>query len=122
NIITETDLVRRLWLDNYFYGTIFSAHYNRNKNNLIIGGSLTQYDGEHYGKIIKAAVQAAVPANHIWYLNPAEKSNASLYIKWTRSFNKNWQSYVDLQGKKVQYSINGFRDNPAIKIKENYHF
>ena len=36
-IITETDLVRQLWLDNYFYGTIFSLLYQKNKTQLIFG-------------------------------------------------------------------------------------
>ena len=32
--ITSTDLIRRLWLDNYFYGGIFSLQYQKNKTQL----------------------------------------------------------------------------------------
>ncbi|MBL0146833.1 MAG: TonB-dependent receptor plug domain-containing protein [Chitinophagaceae bacterium] len=32
-IITKTDLVRRLWLDNNFYGTIFSLQYKKKNTN-----------------------------------------------------------------------------------------
>ncbi|MFZ1451293.1 MAG: TonB-dependent receptor plug domain-containing protein, partial [Ferruginibacter sp.] len=55
--ITETDLVRQLWLDNYFYGNIFSLHYQKNKTQLIVGGGYNVYEGKHYGKIKWAAVQ-----------------------------------------------------------------
>ena len=66
NTIQRTDLVRRLWLDNYFYGTIFSLQYKQKKTQLIIGG-YNAYDGRHYGEIKWAAVQAAVPKDHRWY-------------------------------------------------------
>src|SRR5665213_504270 len=46
--ITSTDLIRRLWLDNYFYGSIFSLQYHKNKTSLTFGGGWTQYDGQHY--------------------------------------------------------------------------
>ena len=121
-IITETDLIRQLHLDNYFYGSIFSAQYNSIKRQVIIGGSITQYDGNHFGKIIKAAVPEAVPANHKWYDNDAVKKDFSFYTKWTEQLGKHWQTFVDLQVRKVDYSINGFRDRPALNVDENYSF
>ena len=121
-IITETDLTRRLHLDNYFYGSIFSAQYNSSKRQVIAGGGIMQYDGDHFGKVIKAEVQAAVPVNHSWYNNSAVKKDYSGYVKWTEQLGKGWQTFVDLQVRHVDYSINGFRDRPNLDVSEQYTF
>lgn len=122
NTITRTDLVRRLWLDNYFYGSIFSLQYQKQKTQLVFGGGYNAYDGQHYGEIKWAAVQAAVPRNYRWYSLTAYKKDLSLYSKWTQQLNKNWQSFVDVQVRNIDYHIHGFRDNPTLEINENYTF
>ena len=122
NSITSTDLVRRLWLDNYFYGSIFSLQYQQKKTQLVLGGGYNAYDGQHYGEIKWAAVQAAVPANYRWYDLTAYKKDLSLYGKWTQQLNKNWQSFVDIQVRNIDYRIHGFRDNPALEINKNFTF
>ena len=122
NTITSTDLVRKLWLDNYFYGSIFSLQYQKKKTQLVIGGGYNAYDGKHYGEIKWAAVQAAVPQNYRWYDLTAYKKDLSLYSKWTQTLNKNWQSFVDVQVRNINYRIHGFRDNPTLETDENYTF
>ncbi|RYD79192.1 MAG: TonB-dependent receptor, partial [Sphingobacteriales bacterium] len=121
-IISETDIIRQLHLDNYFYGSIFSAQYNSNRRQVIVGGGITQYDGNHFGKIIKAVVAAAVPTNHEWYNNDAIKKDYSLYTKWTEQLGKGFQTFIDLQVRKVDYSIGGFRNNPGLSVDKSYSF
>ena len=120
--IKETDLVRRLWLDNNFYGTIFSLQHHKNKTDVIIGGGWNGYDGKHFGEIIWAKVQAAIPANHRWYNITASKQDASVYTKWTQQLSSHLQSFADVQYRNIHYKINGFRDNPAIMIDKSYSF
>ena len=120
--VTETDLVRRLWLDNNFYGTILSLQYHHNKTNIIAGGGWNNYDGKHFGEIVWAEVQPAVPHDYRWYNLTAYKNDISGYGKWTQRIGANWQTFVDLQLRSVNYSINGFRDNPALRVKNNYLF
>lgn len=122
NIITETDLVRRLWLDNNFYGTIFSLQHQKNKTQLTIGGGWNKYDGKHFGEVTWAKIQANIPVNHKWYDLRANKKDLSVYTKWTEQLGKHWQSFIDLQYRSVQYNINGFRDNPGLKVNSSYHF
>ena len=122
NTIKKTDLVRRLWLDNYFYGTIFSLQYQKNKTQVIFGGGYNAYDGKHYGKIIWAAVQAAVPKDYRWYNLKAHKKDFSVYNKWIQQWSSNWQSFVDVQFRNIDYKIHGFRYNPGLEISENYSF
>ncbi|MEJ7611926.1 MAG: TonB-dependent receptor [Ferruginibacter sp.] len=120
--VTETDLTRRLWLDNYFYGTIFSLKYDRNKTQLIFGGGYNRYEGQHYGEVISAAVQDAVPVNHRWYDRDAQKNDLSAYVKWTQSLNAGFQTFIDLQVRNINYTINGFRDNPSLLVDKQYTF
>ena len=120
--IKKTDLIRRLWLDNNFYGSIFSLQHHKNKTDFTFGGGWNGYDGKHFGEIIWAKVQAAVPVNYQWYNNTAHKKDFSLYSKWTEQLTSNIQTYIDLQFRNITYNINGFRDNPALVIKNNYNF
>ena len=122
NSITETDLVRRLWLDNKFYGSIFSLQYNHLQSQVIIGGGVNQYDGKHFGEVISAEQQAAVPKNFRYYNTNAEKTDYALYLKWTEKIAKHWETFLDVQVRAVDYSINGFRANPKIKVGERYRF
>lgn len=122
NTITETDLVRRLWLDNNFYGSIFSLQHQKNNTQVTIGGGWNKYDGKHFGEITWASVAGAIPANYRWYNLKANKEDFSIYTKWAEQLGKHWQSFIDLQYRNVQYNINGFRDNPGLKVDNNYGF
>ncbi len=121
-VIQTTDLIRRLWLDNNFYGSIFSLQYDKNKTQVIVGGGYNRYEGDHYGEIIWAKEQAAVPQNYRWYNNPAHKYDFSSYAKWTQNITKNFQTFADVQVRNINYTINGFRYNPDLKIKKDYFF
>src|SRR5690606_6303922 len=44
-----SNITRRLWLDNYYYGLTYSVNYARKKTTLNLGGNVAQYDGRHYG-------------------------------------------------------------------------
>lgn len=120
--ISETDLARRLWLDNYFYGGIYSVQHQKNNTEFTAGGTWTKYDGRHYGNIIWAQVANAVPANYRWYNLTAYKKDFSMFAKWAQQLNNNWQSFVDVQLRNIRYNINGFRNNPGITINKNFTF
>jgi len=49
--ITKTDVIRRKWLNNDFYGTVFSLSHSFSTVDLVWGGALNKYEGDHYGKI-----------------------------------------------------------------------
>ena len=120
--VTKTDLIRRLWLDNDFYGTTFSVQHQKNNTQFTAGGGWNTYDGRHFGEIIWAKVAAAIPANFRWYNLTATKKDFSLFTKWTEQWGAHWQSYADLQIRSIQYNMNGFRNNPTLIVKNNYTF
>lgn len=119
--VETTDLIRQLWLDNYFYGGIYSIQYKTDATQLTLGGAVTQYDGDHYGKIIWTSAGHVEPGRR-WYENTAQKSDINVYGKWTQQLAPRWQSFLDLQYRTVGYDITGFRNNPGITTNNRYHF
>jgi len=122
NVIVKTDLIRRLWLDNDFYGTTFSAQHQKNNTQFTVGGGWNNYNGRHFGEVIWAKEAEAIPANYKWYNLSANKKDFSLFGKWTEQWSSKWQSYVDVQVRNVQYNMNGFRNNPTLIVNNNYTF
>ncbi len=118
--ITSTDLVRQLWLNNYYYGNIFSAQYTKKRTTVTVGSSITKYDGEHFGKVIWA--ENGLPNFDNYYDNNAFKNDFSFYNKWQQQVADKWYSFVDLQYRSVRYAIDGFRDNPGLSVDNRYSF
>ena len=119
--ITETDLVRQLWLDNSFYGNIFSLQYGKGQTALTLGGALSNYVGNHFGTVTWTG-QELKEAPGRWYDNDGEKADFNLYGKWQQNLSPEWQVFTDLQYRRVHYTTNGFRDNPGITVDETYNF
>ncbi len=118
--IKKTDLVRRLWLDNNLYGTIFSAVHKTSNNQLSMGGGWNEYDGKHYGNITWAA--NGVPDNYQWYYNKAVKKDFNLYGKYQYKLTRQLEALVDLQYRRVDYNINGTRKFPDLVVNNTFHF
>jgi len=51
---TNIDVIRRRWLDNDFYGGIFSVTYKDVKMQSVFGGAMHNYEGQHFGELISA--------------------------------------------------------------------
>ena len=118
--ITKTDLVRQLWLDNHFYGQIFSFQRKKKNNLLTIGGGWSNYDGKHYGKIIWA--NTGIEKDYTFYNLTATKSDINLYAKIQHQLTNNLDFFVDVQYKNVQHKMNGFRNNPTLSITRKFDF
>ena len=118
--ITTTDLIRRLWLDNYFYGSVFSLQYHQNKTQFTFGGGLTKYDGQHYDIVTWA--QQGFPKDYKYFNAPAEKNDYNLYAKVMQTLGSGFTGFLDLQGRFIKYKINGFESHPAMNVEKTYSF
>lgn len=118
--IDNTNLVRRLHLDNDFYGTVFSFQYQKKGNELTLGGGWNRYDGKHFGQVTWA--ETGIPANHRWYDLNANKRDFSLYGKSLQALSPHFFAFADLQIRNVVYNLNGFRNNPQLVSDNNYEF
>lgn len=116
----NSDLIRQLWLNNWFYGTTWSLQYKKEKHQFNAGGSYTKYEGKHYGDIVWSQVNT--PKNYRWYNLNAFKNDFSFYTKYQRRIKTRWEAFADVQYRNVTYTINGFRKNPILKLDNHYHF
>jgi iron complex outermembrane receptor protein len=119
--VFTTDLVRQLWLDNYYYGNIFSFQYKTNKSSFILGGGWHRYDGNHYGDIVWAQNGLATPKQR-WYDLEAKKRDVNIYFKQQTQLSNYWNIFYDIQYRNIKYDLGGFRNNPSVIIANNYSF
>lgn len=118
--ISRTDLILQRWLDNYFYGSIFSGQYAYGKNQLTFGGGISRYHGKHFNMVKWAEV--GIPENYSSYHLPAGKNDYNFYAKWMHTLASGFTTFIDLQQRFVDYRIDGFKDHPDIRIHEQYAF
>jgi iron complex outermembrane receptor protein len=110
-ILSESDLVRRKWLDNDFYGAIGSVSYKGAKTELIIGSAWNTYSGDNFGKVIWAQYYGQLPINHEWYRSQGEKVDFNIFAKVNYQVTSRFSCYADLQYRHIDYSIVGIDDN-----------
>ncbi len=121
--ISTTDLVRRKWLDNDFYGTVFTVNYEKDKLNTTIGGGGNHYQGEHFGEVIWAQYAANGTIRHRYYENSGNKYDANVFWKTEYQINSKWGLFTDLQFRFIDYKIAGSdEDKGAFDFDLNYQF
>ncbi len=110
--VKTTDIIRRRWLDNDFYGIVYSANYNNFKKiNLVFGGGYNIYKGKHFGEIIWAKEAGNTNINQQYYSDYAEKKDFNFYGKLIYQFIENLNGYIDLQYRRIDYSFLGFNQD-----------
>jgi iron complex outermembrane receptor protein len=106
--IYSTDLIRRRFLDNHFYGFTFGLNFdNKSKVTGTIGGAVNYYDGGHYGEVIWADVSHGFEKNYRWYESAAGKTDANIYGKINWQASEKLNLYGDLQLRSIFYSLEG---------------
>jgi iron complex outermembrane receptor protein len=109
--IFQSDLIRRKWMSNSFYGLIYSLNYSKDKLEAKIGGGINLYSGDHFGRIIWMRYPGTAEKDHQWYFNNGEKGEAGIYgkIKWTLS--RKLSVFGDLQYRYINYNLAGIDDD-----------
>jgi iron complex outermembrane receptor protein len=105
--VNTTDLIRRRWLDNDFYGTVFSANYKKDKLDFIVGGGWNIYKGDHFGEVIWARFASNSEYRDRYYDDNSTKTDFNMYAKANYNLDKHWSLYGDLQYRTVGYEANG---------------
>src|SRR5690606_27963718 len=107
NTINSTDLIRRKWLSNHFYGTTFSVNYQSQNIDFIAGGGWNNYEGDHFGDIIWARYASQSEIRDRYYNDNSEKSDFNTYAKLTYSPIEKLSLFGDIQYRNVRYKANG---------------
>lgn len=116
--ITESDIVRRLWLDNDFYGVTYSLNYTPKSDlSFTLGGAYNEYKGRHFDEVIWAQYanyDASQSARHIYDDNDAFKSDFNIFGRANYQIDQ-FNIFADLQYRNVYYSYFGKDEigNPA---------
>ncbi|MDB5124441.1 MAG: TonB-dependent receptor [Mucilaginibacter sp.] len=109
--IGATDLVRRLWLNNDFYGLTYNLHYKPNNNlGLVLGGAYNEYKGAHYNNIEWTQQSTSIPPDYQYSRNDAKKTDFNIFTRAEYHIGK-VLLYGDLQYRDIYYSFLGFDQN-----------
>jgi iron complex outermembrane receptor protein len=96
-----SDLVRKRWLDNDFFGTTFSLNYKTSKTDLLFGGAANRYLGNHFGEVVWT--QNYVPNANRYYDDFGNKDDINFYTKASYNITNKLNLFTDLQYRMVFY-------------------
>ncbi|RIJ36852.1 TonB-dependent receptor [Pontibacter oryzae] len=120
--IETSDIVRRRWLDNDFYGATFALQYNpTSRLSATLGGAWNRYEGAHFGEVIWARYASTSNLRDRYYDNDAEKTDFNVFAKASYNLTDALSVFGDLQVRTVDYQFLGF-DNDGENITQNADF
>ena len=121
--ITNSDLIRRKWLDNDFYGVTFSVNRKQATSDFTFGGGYNVYDGNHFGKVIWARNAGDSEINHEWYRGTGVKKDFNIFAKYNYELAENLNLFADFQYRTIDYTITGLDDDLRnLTQKHNFEF
>ena len=127
----SSDNIDRRWLDNDFYGLIFSFNNSSDDYNAIIGGSYNKYEGEHFGEYLWSAGSNQLSNfKERFYSDYGNKSELNFYAKLDYYLSKNLSIYGDVQYRNIDYNasitpysvISGYVEQGYDKIDKKFNF
>ena len=120
--VDTTDLIRRRWLNNDFYGLTFSGHYQpTSRLELTLGGAWNTYDGDHYGEIIWAEIAGNANIRDRYYDNNGYKTDFNLYLKGSYDITESLSAFADIQYRAINYTLSGI-DNDRLPVDGDYNY
>ncbi|MDO3626579.1 TonB-dependent receptor [Mucilaginibacter sp. BT774] len=106
--IETTDLVRRLWLNNDFYGLTYNLNYKPDdKLKMTLGGAYNEYKGAHYNNLEWTQESTNVPPDYEYERDNAKKTDFNIFGRAEYHVGK-VLFYGDLQYRHIYYSFLGF--------------
>ncbi len=125
--VRNSDIIRRLWLDNHFYGLTWNFNYKPGQVNLQLGGGWNQYQGNHFGEVIWAEFAGDSEIRDRIYDNDSRKSDFHIFTKAQYRLGLRWLLLADLQYRTVNYEFEGLvRDvnlgSRPVQQEERLHF
>jgi iron complex outermembrane receptor protein len=109
--IGTTDLIRRLWLDNDFYGATYNFNYKpTTKLDITLGGAYNEYKGRHYDNIEWTQQSTNIPQDYEYSRNSAKKTDFNLFSRAEYHVG-DVLLYGDIQYRHIGYSFLGYDRN-----------
>ncbi len=123
-VFGSVNLIRRKWLDNDFYGAVYSLHYNPQKNfSIILGGGWNRYAGDHFDEVIWAEFLPVASVPFRYDDNSARKTDFNFFGKAIYDISKNVTAFADMQFRRVSYNFSAFDiNNQFVPQSDELHF
>ncbi len=151
NFIKRSDFIRKKGMTQHTYGLVWNANYKDDHWDIIGGGALQNFDGNHFGHITYAGNEV-VRQYLLWLQNPdindvnnlrgdvdfkyydsdAHKLDGNVFVKAAYHINDQWDVFADIQYRHVGYKTDGFNDkfyeegsryyNHLLDINKKYDF
>lgn len=112
-----SDLVRKRWLVNDFFGATFSLNYKTAQTDILFGGAANRYLGNHFGEVVWTTYFR--PKDNIYYNNFGTKEDVSFYTKASNNITKKLNLFVDLQYRMVFYQANSIK---FVDVNDTFRF
>ena len=106
--LSITNLIRRRWLNNNFYGATSSYVIRNRKFTSTSGLGVNHYSGQHYGRVIATGNPLVFEVDHQYYYGQSDKYDANAFskIEWAVVPRKLIVN-ADLQARYVSYITKG---------------
>ena len=126
NPLEVSNLVRRRWLDNHFYGLVFNGDWSASdKIDVQFGGGINRYDGDHFGNVIdiEGADLFSFDPENDYYFSASTKDDRNLFAKLFFNPSSKFQVFADAQIRSINYVSEGTdNDLTPIAIDTSYLF
>jgi iron complex outermembrane receptor protein len=119
--LLSTDMIRRRWLDNHFYGGILHSEWKRGPWYILTGGGWYGYRGAHFGEVIWARISPGQSLPGRYYENDGLKTEYHLYSRAEWEARSNWHLFGDLQYRSVDYRFEGL-NNQNLAVDQTVKF
>ncbi|MBK6775510.1 MAG: TonB-dependent receptor [Flavobacteriales bacterium] len=119
--IMTSDIIRRRWLDNVISGVNASFEQQFNRVRAVLGGSYSQYNGDHFGEVIWARYASNSDIREHYYFNDASKTDMNAFLKLNWMLHPRFEVYADAQVRSVSHDFLGF-DNELRNVTQQAAF
>ncbi|MFD2516218.1 TonB-dependent receptor [Pontibacter locisalis] len=120
--IKRSDIIRRRWLDNDFYGATYALQYRPGSRfNATLGGAWNRYDGRHFGEVIWARFASTSDIREKYYDNDAVKTDFNVFAKASYGLTDKLSVFGDIQVRKINYAFEGF-DNDLENMEQDVDY
>lgn len=111
---TQTDLIRRRWLDNHFYGVTYALNYDSEDLDLTFGGAWNKYDGDHFGEIIWAQFAGNADIRDRYYDGNGVKKDFNTFLKINYQVGDRLNLFGDAQVRTINYETAGLDSDRSV--------
>ncbi|TBW27937.1 TonB-dependent receptor domain-containing protein [Gramella sp. KN1008] len=121
--VTTSDIVGTKWLDNHFFGSVFSLNYQNANWDVTLGGGWNRYEGDHFGEVLYTRFARNNDPYEPYYFNQAEKNDFNIYGKANFAITEKLAGYADLQLRTISYETDGLLDDQTRFLNDdNFSF